>query len=123
MKKRKLPDTGCVLKVGDGRGFIVVHRVKTPPLPKVVSRKHSGLELRQVPFMDHRLVVTAAHCLPKLPPPHAMAYGSERTYQEQLGNLDGTKKGIWAKCLFADPVADIAVLGTRQTIRPTAMNH
>jgi hypothetical protein len=57
-----------------------------------------------------RVVVTAAHCLGKLPPPNAMAYWEERTYN-LLGSLDGGKPNICVACLFVDPVADIAVLG------------
>jgi hypothetical protein len=55
-------------------------------------------------------VITSAHCLPRLPPPHAAAYPEERTYKSLLGPVGGQRK-IWAECLFADPVADIAVLG------------
>jgi len=35
----------------------------------------------------------------------------ERTYADLLGTLDGNKTTVYAECLFADPVADIAVLG------------
>ena len=56
-----------------------------------------------------RYVITAAHCLPALPPAHAMSYVSERTYGELLGPL-GEKPTIMAECAFADPVSDIAVL-------------
>lgn len=55
------------------------------------------------------LVITAAHCLPSLPPPHPSSYTVERTYAQLLGPL-GHRPTIWAECLFADPVADIAVL-------------
>jgi hypothetical protein len=73
-----------VVTVGDGRGFIVES-------------------------MGRRLVITAAHCLPELPPCHAASHTSERTYQ-LLGPLDG-ERTTWTEILFADPVADIAVLG------------
>jgi Trypsin-like peptidase domain len=82
---RKLPNPDCVVQVGYGRGFVV------------------GSDSR-------RLVLTAAHCLPKLPPPHALSYLEERTYGNLLAPLSG-KRTVWAECLFADPVADIAVLG------------
>ncbi len=94
----------CVVKVGEGRGFIIEYRVKTPP----VKFPHGLKPLR---FVKHRAVVTAAHCLPKLPPAHAGAFRSEKTYKNLLGSLDGSKKDIQAECLFADPIADIAVLG------------
>ncbi|MFZ3333588.1 MAG: trypsin-like peptidase domain-containing protein [Candidatus Acidiferrales bacterium] len=61
-------------------------------------------------FLEDRLVITAAHCLPRMPPAHAAAYDSERTYK-LLGTLDGTKKDILTECLFVNPVRDIAVLG------------
>lgn len=66
---------------------------------------------RNFPFTGReRLVVTAAHCLPRQPPAHAASYLHERTYENLLGAL-GEKPHVWAECLFADPVADIAVLG------------
>jgi hypothetical protein len=77
--------TKAVVRVSEGgRGFVVEHRRR-------------------------RLVITAAHCLPSLPPPHPMSYLEERTYQKLLGPL-GAKPSVWTECLFADPVADIAVL-------------
>jgi len=57
-----------------------------------------------------RLIITAAHCLPALPPAHPGSYLEELTYQALLGPLGATPT-VWAECLFADPVADIAVLG------------
>jgi trypsin-like peptidase len=76
-----------VLRVGAGRGFLV-------------EAKHE------------RLVITAAHCLPELPPPHSMSYTEERTYPNLLGPLGKTEPMVWAECLFGDPVADIAILST-----------
>lgn len=99
------PSPTCVLKVGEGRGFIITYRVKIPPLS---GSKDSKL-LREK-FMEYRSVVTAAHCLPKLPRANAAALKSDRTYKKLLGSLDGSKSGIWAECVFANPVADIAVL-------------
>lgn len=75
-----------VIRVGDGRGFIV-----------------------QAGF--HRLIVTAAHCLPQFPPCHGASYLEERTYKRLLGPLSTAPPSVWAECLFADPIADIAVLG------------
>ncbi len=100
-------NTDCVVKVGGGRGFIVVHRVKVPPLK--VRLKPTRLKF--VSVLEHRLVVTAAHCLPHLPPAHASSFYSDRTYGGLLASLDDSKTNVWAECLFADPVADIAVLG------------
>ena len=74
-----------VIKVGDGRGFIIEAK-------------------------ENRLVVTAAHCLPSFPPPAASVGYDERTYQNLLGMIDG-EPSVWCELLFADPVADIAVLG------------
>ncbi len=72
----------AVVKVGDGRGFVA----------------HGGY------------VITAAHCLPFFPPCHGASHTEERTYKELLGPL-GQQPEIWAECLFADPIGDIAVLG------------
>jgi len=59
---------------------------------------------------EQRYVLTAAHCLDKLPPAHSMSYTQERTYANYLG-LIGGPRDVWAQCLFVDPIADIAVLG------------
>ena len=78
--------TTSVVQVGDGRGFIVE--------PEDASKQW---------------IITAAHCLPELPPAHPMSYTEERTYKGLLGPLGG-ERTVWAECVFADPVADIAVL-------------
>jgi hypothetical protein len=78
-----------IIKVGDGRGFVFAHRS---------------------PRGEFRLVITAAHCLPHLPPAHPMSYDHERTYENLLSRLSN-KPRVWAECVFADPVNDIAVLG------------
>ena len=54
--------------------------------------------------------MTAAHCLPKLPPAHPASYAHERTYRLP-GPLHASKPSVMAECQFADPVADVAVLG------------
>jgi len=61
--------------------------------------------------------VTAAHCLPRndegqllIPAIGGISHLEERTYAKLLARL-GRKPSIWAECLFADPVSDIAVLG------------
>ena len=75
----------AVITVGKGRGFII-----------------DG---------DPRMIVTAAHCLPRLPPAHGASYTEERTYQNLVGHIGEAQQTIWGECLFADPVADIAVIG------------
>jgi hypothetical protein len=94
-----------VLRVGDGRGSVVEHR---NPL--------RGIE---------RLVFTAAHCLtvprdrrftstpepPCLPAAHPGRYEEEAVYDNLLGPLGG-ECTVSAECIFVDPIADIAVLGT-----------
>ncbi len=75
----------AVIKVGDARGFIVEGE-------------------------RERLVLTAAHCLPKFPPCMSVSHLEERTYKKLLGPLGGDAS-VWAECLFVDPIGDIAVLG------------
>ena len=76
----------AVITVGEGRGFVV----------------EGGRQ---------RLVITAAHCLSHFPPCAAFSQLEERTYQDLLGPL-GEPPKVWAECLFADPIGDIAVLGS-----------
>jgi hypothetical protein len=78
---------GTVIQVGDGRGFCITTK-------------------------RARYVVTAAHCLPDLPPADAAAYTQDRTYRDFLGPLGGLRN-VWAECVFANPVADLAVLAGR----------
>lgn len=86
MKTSKLDVVkNSIVKVGDGRGFVI---------------EHNG----------DRLVVTAAHCLPHLPPAHLGAYNNEKTYKNLLGRI-GDRRSIWVECIFADSVSDVAVLG------------
>jgi hypothetical protein len=73
------------LRVGDGRGFVA--------------------ELGPERFV----VITAAHCLPSLPPPMPASYTEERTYTAILGPLGGSLS-VWAECAFVDPISDVAVL-------------
>jgi hypothetical protein len=74
----------AIIRVSDGRGFIVESE-------------------------RERLVITAAHCLPHLPPCHPWAYTKEVTYEALVGPL-GQEPTVWAECVFADPIADLAVL-------------
>ena len=78
----------AVVRVGDGRGFMVE-----------ISHRE-------------RVIITAAHCLPHFPPAVGLiSYLNERTYGALLGPL-GAESTVRAECLFADPIADIAVLGS-----------
>ena len=90
--------TSAVLRVGDGRGFVVNRR---------------GY------FGREPVVITAAHCLVDaflangtqgLPLCHPARYTEDETYKELLGPLSADPT-VWASCLFVDPIADIAVLG------------
>ncbi len=78
----------AVITVGEGRGFVV----SSP----------------RDPYRE-QYVVTAAHCLPKLPPADPWSYTLERTYAKLLGPL-GEPPHVWAECAFVDPVGDVAVL-------------
>jgi Trypsin-like peptidase domain len=79
--------TKAIVTVGGGRGFVV----------------EAGHE---------RLVITAAHCLPHLPPCHGAANLDETTYDNLLGPFGDHEPKVSAECRFADPVADISVLGS-----------
>jgi hypothetical protein len=105
----RLPDPSCVLQVGvGGRGFVIEYPYD---VPQAVLRQARELKLPLKRRRWPRVIVTAAHCLGKLPPAHAAAYGWEKTYK-LLGPLFAIRKAnICAECLFIDPVADIAVLG------------
>ncbi len=74
----------AVIRVGPGRGFLV--------------EDQHGL-----------MVITAAHCLPWLPPCLTFSYTSGRTFKKLLGAL-GEAPTIWAECVFVDPISDVAVL-------------
>jgi hypothetical protein len=90
----------AILRVGDGRGFIVEHRSR---------RSVGGQQWTQ----SQRLVITAAHCLPgRLPRAASFFSGWERTYQRLLGPLGRKRPQVPAECVFIDPIADIAVLGS-----------
>jgi hypothetical protein len=78
--------TAGVITVGSGRGFVV---------------EGSG----------ERLVITAAHCLPFLPPAQSFFGPKERNYGPLLAPL-GSEPRACAVCRFVDPIADIAVLGS-----------
>jgi hypothetical protein len=75
----------AVVRVGDGRGFIIVHE-------------------------HNRLVVTAAHCLPRVPEPFPARYVWESTFEELIGPRDA-EPTISAEGIFVEVIADLAVLG------------
>lgn len=104
-RRQNLSDASCVVKVGDGRGFIIKHSWKLPTIPPLHL---AGQEYTTPEFADCAVVVTAAHCLPELP--EILAHFNGIIYKGLLGTLDGKKSGIWAACVFVDPIADIAVL-------------
>jgi len=60
---------------------------------------------------DPPLVITAAHCLPHLPPAGRDRDSDERSYSGLLSPL-GEPPTVAAECLFVDPIADVAVLGS-----------
>ena len=75
-----------VMTAGSGRGFVV---------------EGAG----------ERLVITAAHCLPFLPPAQSFFGPKKRAYGPLLAPL-GDAARVCAVCRFLDPIADIAVLGS-----------
>jgi hypothetical protein len=79
----------AIITVGAGRGFVMQGKL-------------------------NRFVITAAHCLPFFPPCCSFSFTEERTYENLLGHI-GVEPSVWAECLFVDPIADIAVLGSPDT--------
>jgi len=91
-----------VIRVGDGRGFVVEGR-------------------------DRSLVITASHCLPHLPPRHPAAHMHERMHRNLLGRL-GSELTVWTEVLFVSPILndDGAAIGAlcsgRETTRDGGPN-
>jgi len=85
-----------VITVGNGRGFVIEHRVFFD----------FGNGLRR---LRRKLVLTASHCLPHPPVMPCYSY-QETTYPNLLSPL-GEEPSVWADCLFFDPVSDLAILG------------
>jgi hypothetical protein len=77
-----------LVRVGGGRGFVVQELVN----------------------FRRRFIITAAHCLPSIPSHPGERRDWDETLQDLIGLL-GAPPSVWAECLFADPIADIAVLG------------
>lgn len=96
----------AVIKVGGGRGFVMEIAEPNPSKKEVMVM---GKRYPLPRFIRRRIVMTAAHCLPHLPPAHPWADTHEKTYR--ILGLLGTRPTILAECLFADPVDDLAVLG------------
>ena len=70
---------------------------------------------------EERLVITAAHCLPRSPTPGSPDF-EELLFSELLGPL-GRTRTVTSKCLFYDPVSDLAVLGTPGILLSEAYNQ
>ncbi len=79
--------SGTVIRVGDGRGFVVETETE-------------------------RYVVTAAHCLNRLPEPFGAMVErlGDLTFANILGPLGGSQN-VTAECRFVDLANDLAVLG------------
>lgn len=75
----------AVIEVGDGRGFVV------------------GSD-------DERFVITDWHCLRWRPSFRRVSFQHERTFK-LLAPIAG-QRSVYAECLFADLVSDLAVLGS-----------
>ena len=103
MTRKRIDPISSVITVGGGRGFVVMTRHV-----RLINDQRTG-EWRSRKSR-RPLIITAAHCLPSFPPCHGASYIQERTYQNLIGPL-GESPSVWAECLFADPIADIAVLG------------
>lgn len=103
--KTKLPEVSSVVQVGPGRGFVFDQKVRN-----LVWGEPAFKELNLGPFIKERRIITAAHCLPRFPAPHACE-NYDQVYPNLLGGL-GEKPSVCGRLLFADPIADIAVLGS-----------
>ena len=57
------------------------------------------------PWHTRRLIVTAAHCLPSMPPAITGMDLNEKTWLDLVGPL-GEKPSVAVACLFADPLSD-----------------
>ena len=83
------------IKVSDGVGFVL-----------------EGLDIdNEAIGRGTRYIVTAVQRLPKLPRPGISSTNEERTYRSLLGPHGDDKPTVSAKCLFADLVSDLAILG------------
>jgi hypothetical protein len=88
-----------VVRVGNGRGFVMERRVYFN-----FGDGNGHRKLRR------KVVVTASHCLPHAPAVVSGADYQVATYPKLLAPF-GEEPSIWTQCLFFDSVADVAVLG------------
>jgi len=82
-----------VVRVGERRGFVM----------EISSHLHGETLAR-------RIVVTAACCLPYLPPSNPWSYKG-KTFNNLLSLLGETVPSTSAECLFYEPITDITLLG------------
>lgn len=73
-----------------GRGFVVEGKFPNPLTSKPKGWRRTVLP---TPYLTQRYIITAAHCLPRLPSPHRAAYTAEKTYKKLIGPL-GTAPSI-----------------------------
>ena len=99
--------TRAVVRVEDGRGFVMEI---TEAIPKNEKFRLHGKVIPKNLFRTRRVVVTAAHVLPNLPPAHGDPRPEDKIYPV-VGPLDCETPSIKTECLFANPVADLAILG------------
>lgn len=78
-------NTKAVVRVGDGRGFVIAGK-------------------------QSRFVITARHCLRDFPVSQPGYDAGKNTCSNLLGAL-GTAKTVAARCVFADSINDLAILG------------
>ena len=88
-----------------GRGFVFDQKVRNLAWGRPEFKK-----LKLGPFIKERRIITAAHCLPHFPAPHPGEH-YDQVYPNLLGVL-GEEPSVCRRLLFADPIADIAVLGS-----------
>jgi hypothetical protein len=89
----------AILRVDGGRGFLVEQRRRAYPMQGETETL----------TVHTRYVVTAAHCLPWLPPSHPASYTEEHSYADLLGVVADVPS-VTAECTYVDPVSDIALL-------------
>jgi hypothetical protein len=87
--------SNAVVRVGQRRGFIAKYRREYP------------LFNGQPTFFEERVIITAAHCLPRI----TKSLWDSRLYKNLIGPLNIREPQVWARPIFIDPVNDVAVLG------------
>ena len=99
---------------------------RPPKMPKVLGALSSIIEVDGgrgfiVERQKNRFVLTAAHCLPHLPPCSLMSQGEERTYKHLLGVI-GQHAKVWAQCLLLIRYPILPFSEVR-TIKPFSSNR